>query len=55
MSSEERPSSEGYRPPQVEDLPADDGAAVTAAGITAGAEWRPQGDEDPTEEKSDER
>jgi hypothetical protein len=39
---------EGYEPPRVEDVPAEDGPAVTAAGgtgsadtNTTGAEWRP--------------
>lgn len=37
--------SASYEPPQVEDLPAEDGSAVTAEGVvksppTPGAEWR---------------
>jgi hypothetical protein len=45
----EEPS--GYEPPLVEDIPADDGPAVAAAGVVKsppsddakGAEWRPAG------------
>jgi hypothetical protein len=34
--------AEGYDPPKVEEVPAEDGPAVTAAGGTApGPEWRP--------------
>ncbi len=38
--------AEGYDPPQVEDVPAEDGPAITAAGTTGsdgggpGPEWR---------------
>jgi hypothetical protein len=38
---------EGYEPPQVENVPAEDGPAVTSAGKTQkGPEWRPLGDAD---------
>jgi hypothetical protein len=36
---------QGYEPPRVEDVPAEDRPAVTAAGatdLTTGAEWRPE-------------
>ena len=39
--------AEGYQPPRVEDVPLEDGPAVTAAGVPQGteaqigAEWRP--------------
>ncbi len=41
---EQRKPAEDYEPPQVKDIPAQDGPAVTAAGgtgdIIVGAEWR---------------
>jgi hypothetical protein len=40
--------AEGYEPPRVEDLPAEDGSVVAAAGVAKspapddfGLEWRP--------------
>jgi hypothetical protein len=41
--SKDREQPDGYEPPQVEDVAAEDGPAVTAADGTnvAGAEWRP--------------
>lgn len=46
MSIEETPEgTEGYEPPEVEEVPAEDGAAVTAAGKSPpapGPEWQPQ-------------
>ena len=51
MTDERGERPEGYEPPQVEDVPAEDGPAVTAAGTqqgtdiqAPGAEWRPQED-----------
>jgi hypothetical protein len=39
--------AEGYEPPQVEHVPAEDGPAITAAGKSQkGPEWRPTGDVD---------
>jgi hypothetical protein len=39
------PEAEGYEPPRVEDIPAEDSSAVTAPGVfktpLPGAEWRP--------------
>jgi hypothetical protein len=48
-----------YEPPEVEELPAEDGPAVTAAGFTGpedgeGPEWRPADDEQRVEEQADE-
>jgi hypothetical protein len=55
MTGEERreiqEQEEGYEPPRVEEIPAKDGPAVTAAGKTPppdeplAAEWRPTSDE----------
>lgn len=52
MTSEEKPDQQGYEAPQVEEMPADDGPAVTAAGKSppqdlgdSGPEW--QADERP--------
>lgn len=36
--------AEGYESPQVENVPAEDGPAVTSAGKTVGPEWRRDGD-----------
>ena len=49
MTDRDEKPAEGYDPPQVEDVSAEDGPAVTAAGITGddtddGPEWRPSGD-----------
>jgi hypothetical protein len=49
MSIEETPEgTESYEPPEVEQMPAEDGPAVTAAGKSPepdepiGPEWRPE-------------
>jgi hypothetical protein len=59
MTSDERPQEGvGYEPPEVEELPAEDGPAVTAAGDSPaqdsppGVEWQPR---DEREEAADER
>jgi len=50
MSDRDERQAEDYDPPQVEDVPAEDGPAITAAGVTRGdntepgPEWRPNGD-----------
>jgi hypothetical protein len=48
MSRREEGLPDGYEPPQVEEVPATDGPAVTAAGDSptgdAGPEWRPDED-----------
>lgn len=49
MSERDKPTTEGYEPPQVEEVPTTDGPAVTAAGHSpiddgGGPEWRPSGD-----------
>jgi hypothetical protein len=44
MSADDR-----YEPPQVEELPDEDGPVVTAAGespVTPGVEWRPAPEDD---------
>ena len=49
MSIDEAPEgTERYEPPYVEQLPAEDGPAVTAAGDspTPGPEWRPESETD---------
>jgi hypothetical protein len=44
MSEERQQQAEGYEPPHAKDVPAEDGPAVTAAGVTGdgGPEWRPE-------------
>ena len=48
MSDRDEGQAEGYDPPQVEDVPAEDGPSITSAGVTGGGgggpEWRPNGD-----------
>ena len=41
MSDHDKTTEDGYEPPRADDLPAEDGPAVTAAGVTGAAEWRP--------------
>ena len=59
MGIEETPEgTEGYEPPDVEEMPAEDGPAVTAAGespqqdLNEGPEWRPV-EEDTQQEGQD--
>jgi hypothetical protein len=46
VSGREDLPAQGYEPPQVENVPAEDGPAITAAGktVTPGVEWRPTDD-----------
>jgi hypothetical protein len=47
LSDRHDKAAEGYEPPHVENVPAEDGPAVTAAGKTVkGPEWRPLEDVD---------
>ena len=53
MSDDDRAERENYEPPEVEEMPAEDGPAVTAAGDSPtqdeppGPEWRPvEGNDD---------
>jgi hypothetical protein len=52
VTERDEPRSEGYEPPKVEEVPATDAPAVTAAGESpiddggGGPEWRPAGDVD---------
>lgn len=51
----ERDHQPDYDPPQVEDLPAGDGPAITAAGDSPpqeGPEWRPTAPADSTDPNS---
>ena len=51
MSDGDRAARDDYEPPEVEEMPAEDGPAVTAAGSTeqdtpVGPEWRPEEGDD---------